>query len=72
MDSRLSIEKNNIKLTPFPDTNQIVILWYLYPALPVIETVFSETNQLNSLEGTTLKSVNHASKFTVSMFTITK
>ncbi|EMI7295082.1 hypothetical protein V6959_001105 [Vibrio parahaemolyticus] len=72
MSSGLAVEEDNIKLAPFPDTNQIVLLWYLYPVLPIIKTILGETDQLNALERTTLKNVNHTSKFTVPMFAVTK
>ncbi|EOA9035949.1 hypothetical protein ACIMS2_003348 [Vibrio harveyi] len=65
MSSGLAVEEDNIKIAPFPYANNIVILWNLYPSLTIIKTVLSETNQLNALKGTTLKSVNHASNFTV-------
>lgn len=72
INSRLSIEKNNIELTELPYTNYKMILWNLYPVLPIVKAVFSEANQLNTLKGTTLKSVNHASKFTVLIFAISQ
>lgn len=72
ISSRLAIKEHNIKLPKLPYANDIVILLYLYPVLPIIETVPRETNQLDSLEGTALKSVNHTSKCTVLMFTVSK
>lgn len=72
INSGLTIEKHYVKPTPFSYTNHIMIVWNLYPVLAVVKTVFSETNQLDTLKRATLKSVEHASKFTVLMFTITK